>query len=388
MNKLYNYTKRAIISIAAALILFFLTTILTGCSRKSPIKVGMVTTLTGLSSSIGGNARDAAILAIDEANSEGGINGRKIELIVKDDQANPDRALVACRELIDEGVVAILGPYLSTNTVKLVPLVNEKGIVMLCSGSSTPKLTGLDDNLIRLVVPTDLKAPYLALAAFNKYGIKKIALVYDLSNPLYTISLADTFIEHYLALGGDVVKVQSYTSHKDFSAPLITKELAASGAEGVFIISNSIEAALLCQHIRAQNLDLKIISSEWSFPDPNFILYGGKTVEGVASISDFDIESTAPAFLAYKERYESLFGRKIGQGDKVIYEATGFLVKALRKKKSKQSLKQLLLEDKELLGIDGQPVRFDAYGDPIRTVYISEIKDGRIHTVEKIVPEQ
>lgn len=380
MNRLYL--------LLTTLIALVLITTVTGCSSKSPIKLGMVTTLTGLSSSIGGNARDAAILAIEEANREGGINGRQIELIVKDDRADPEAALVACRELIDEGVAAILGPYLSTVTLKVVPLVNQKEILMLCSGSSSPELTGLDDNLLRLVVPTDHKAPYLAEAAFNRYNIDKIAIVYDLSNPKYTISLSERFSEQYRALGGEVVKVLTYRSHDNFSAPLITEEIAASGAKGLFIISNAIEAALLCQHIRTQLLDLKIISSEWAFPDPNFILYGGQTVEGVATISDFDIESTAPAFLDYKKRYESRYGKMIGQGDKVIYEATGFLIQALRKRGRKDSLKQLLLEELTLSGIDGQPVRFDAYGDPVRTVYISEIKEGRIRTIAEIPPEK
>lgn len=360
--------------------------VLYSCTNE-PIKIGMVTTLSGLSSSMGINTRNAAILAIDKVNRQGGIDGRPVELIIKDDKADPELALLACNELIEEGVTAILGPYISTVTMKTVPLMNQKGVLMISTGSSTAELSGLDDNLLRLLVPVDKKTPYLAELAYRRKEIKKIAIIYELTNRSYTGELFLNFKKDYEKLGGEIVKVVTYSSGDDFKASDIIAQSRLVGAEGVFIIGNGIETAILCQHLRKNRFSGPIIASGWALTDPDLITNGGSSIELVSGIEEFNYEATTPRFLNYKNSFEQRFSEKIGRADIISYEATELLISALAESDDWNRLKETILTKKGFRALDNEVILFDKFGDPQRTLYVVEINRGAIKTVDKIEPE-
>ena len=81
---------------------------------NGPIKIGMVTSLTGNYAPLGTNDRLAAVQVIDGVNAKTGINGRKIELQVVDDGSDPNQSVIQFNKVIGDGVVAVLGPPQST----------------------------------------------------------------------------------------------------------------------------------------------------------------------------------------------------------------------------------------------------------------------------------
>lgn len=97
-----------------------------GCDRNEPIKLGFVGGLTGRNSNLGVAGREGALLAVEQANEKGGIKGRQIRLIVKNDEQNSDVALKVDKELIEEGAVAIVGHMTSSMSLAAVPLMNDE----------------------------------------------------------------------------------------------------------------------------------------------------------------------------------------------------------------------------------------------------------------------
>ena len=171
----------------AILILAILVSTAIGCEKKeNPIKVGFVGGLTGRLSDLGTTGRNGVILAVEEINSRGGINGRPVELITKDDQQNPEVALRVDRELVDEGVVAIIGHMTSSMSMVAMPFVNKRKVLMISPTTSTNKATGIDDYFIRMMPPNKSETDHLARHAFKVMGLKKMAAIYDLSNRAYT----------------------------------------------------------------------------------------------------------------------------------------------------------------------------------------------------------
>ncbi|MBW1797231.1 MAG: ABC transporter substrate-binding protein, partial [Deltaproteobacteria bacterium] len=96
-----------------------------GCENKKPVKVGFVGGLTGRLSYLGTAGRNGVILAVEEINEAGGINGRPVELITRDDGHDPKVAVKVDRELIGEGVVAIIGHMTSSMSMAALPLINK-----------------------------------------------------------------------------------------------------------------------------------------------------------------------------------------------------------------------------------------------------------------------
>src|SRR5438270_560466 len=98
----------------------------------SPIKVGVITSLTGSQAAFGQAHKNGYTIALEEINSKGGIKGRKIELIYYDDQSKPDQAVQGVSKLVDQDhVVIILGAYSSENTRAIVPSVTQKQIPLI-----------------------------------------------------------------------------------------------------------------------------------------------------------------------------------------------------------------------------------------------------------------
>jgi len=352
---------------------------------EEPIKIGLVTTLTGPASTAGILSRNGALLAIEQVNERGGVNGRRVEPIVRDDKADPSEALRVDTELINKGVVAFLGHYLSSISVKVVPLMNEHNMLMLSLGAATGDLYGLDDSFVRVCLANNVRTPLAARETYRRLGVRKVTVVYDLNNAAYTQSVLDLYRAEFERLGGEVVKTVPFYSKRNFYAPGIAEELVNSGAEGIFIITDALHGALICQHVRKRSASIPIIASAWASVVPEFILYGGGAVEGVLSVVECNDGSMNPTYLAFKKAYRDRFGQEPRLHAQNAYDVTTILLKALEKTTDPNKLKEVLLKQGEFQGVDGM-IRIDRNGEPIRPVYLMQIQNGRMQVIETLSP--
>lgn len=120
------------------LMIFLLLLALSACSDSSPILIGFSGQLTGKIADIGVPARNGVQLAVETINAAGGINGRKLKLIIKDDGNTPEQAIRVDQELINAGVIAVIGHFTSTQTMAALPLFNKNKVVLLSPTTSTP----------------------------------------------------------------------------------------------------------------------------------------------------------------------------------------------------------------------------------------------------------
>ena len=105
--------------------------------NKAPILIGVSVDLSGPSSDLGIALRNGAQLAMEEINNSGGINGREIQLVIKDDQGDPNTALQADQDLIDQEVVAIVGHSTSQQTASVLDLINQNDVLLIGPAASS-----------------------------------------------------------------------------------------------------------------------------------------------------------------------------------------------------------------------------------------------------------
>ncbi|PLY03770.1 MAG: ABC transporter substrate-binding protein, partial [Desulfuromonas sp.] len=161
----------------------FLLLLVLGCEREvKPIKIGFVGGLTGRVAGLGISGRDGALLAVEEVNAAGGINGRNVVIVVKDDKQDPTAAKQGVAELIKEDVVAIIGHMTSSMTAVTLPLVNQAEKLMISPTSKSDLFSGKDDYLLRVTAPSSFNARKIAELACQEMGLKRFAVVYDLNN--------------------------------------------------------------------------------------------------------------------------------------------------------------------------------------------------------------
>lgn len=347
------------------------------CTPPEPLRIGFLGGLSGRVADLGIGGRNGATLAVEMRNQQGGINGRPIELIAEDDQQDPEVARQAVARLLARKVEVVIGPMTSAMALIVLPQFNAAGIPFISPTATTNALTAIDDQFFRVVAPTRSHVFKSAEHHFRVNGLRRVVLVCDLRNDAYTKSWADDFRLAFEGLGGQVVDAIGFASNESLAA--LASSVLDSKPDGVVIISNSVDSALLIQQIRMRDAAVRIGTAEWAATE-RLVELGGRAVEGVVVAQYVDRESKAAAYLAFLSAYRKRFGHEPGYPGLTAFDATNVALDALTARSAGQTLKQALLTHADFAGAQS-PIHFDANGDTQRETFLSVIENGRFKSL-------
>jgi len=354
------------------LIVFLL--FLAGCNRQqSSIKIGLAINLSGRGGNAGEHIRDGALLAIEEINNSGGINGHPLELLIRDDQNSIKGIREADQSLIDENVVAIIGHSTSSNTLISYPVVTSKNTLLISPYAATDKLTGKDDLFFRTQVSCDLYGKKAAKLVEQK-AVSSVALLLDTSNAGFVVDWENSFRQHYPGRSSEV----QFNSREEVVWSKIIAELLAQKPEGIILLTEASMTGIGLQKLRAASYDGSLFASIWAHTF-ELMRYAGGAAEGLSIVSFIDSENSRPAYIDFSRKMEEHFKEKANPRSTRAYEVVLILADALKRCSNVNSneLKMALLagEYDTLMG----HVKFDAYGDVVRPVYEIVVRDKRFH---------
>lgn len=350
---------------------------------RKPVLVGFVAQMTGKQAELGVQERNGVLLATEKINAAGGIAGRKIELVIRDDLGVPEKAKSADEELIKADVVAIIGHATSGQTVAGLQVSNPARIVMISPTVSTPTLSGVDDYFFRVYPTFKDSSRVFAEHVYKTGGLKKMAIIYDTDNTAYAQTYSSTFADRFSSLGGVISGQAGFSSatQPDFS-PLLTK-LRNDKPDGLLIIASDIDTALVAQRVRIMGWQIPLFTSAWAQTE-TLINHGGKAVDGMKLEQSFALSSQEPSFIEFKSNYQSRFGNTPSFGAAFGYEAAMILAEALKKTGGKpDNLKNALLETGNYKGLMDS-FSIDRFGDVQRPFYLSAIENGKFVIVGKL----
>ena len=191
----------------------------TSSASEEPFVIGALASLTGVGESYGVPLSQSKLLAVDEINAAGGINGRMLELIVEDSKCTANDAITAYRKLTDvNGVKIILGATCSGGTLGVAPIAEKDGVVILSPSATSPDITFAGDYIFRtainsLQVGTDIGNTLWAEDA------RKIVTITEATD--YAEGIRRTAVAQFEKLGGTVTGAESYSSEViDFRSQL------------------------------------------------------------------------------------------------------------------------------------------------------------------------
>lgn len=354
--------------------------LLTACDDPTPLKIGFSGSLSGRASELGKAGRDGVMLAVEEAMAAGGINGRALELIINDDGNTPETALKADHELINQGVVAILGHMTSSLSMATVPLANEHGIVLLSPTTATEALSEKDDYFIRVIPDSKGLVEGLVKYAFEKKNVHSLTSVIDINNQAYAESLLNAYQHNLKELGGSLTQTFQYNSSNDRDFEALANQIIESDGDGVFIVANSQDTALICQNLKKMNYSKPIIASLWSVSG-NIIEHGGHSVDDILFNYTFSPDDKSDRFTALQKRFLERFQYELNFPALYSYDAAMVLIEALKKNPDPKDLKQTILS---LGPVNGGQVEIliDHFGDVKRKLFTTTIRNGQFVTLE------
>ncbi|NLX64395.1 MAG: ABC transporter substrate-binding protein [Clostridiaceae bacterium] len=218
-----------------------------------PIKLGNIQDLTGSASEAGVANAWGVEYAVKMINSQGGINGRMIELYTEDCKNDATEALNAYRKLVDEiGIHALIGPPLSNSAATWKELVEEDQIP--CVGHFMDESCTTDENgnvykYMFLAEPGCIQQSYsIAKFALEKLGIKTAGVLYNTANA-FAVAHAKPFMDYINAKGGKIVVEETFSwSDADYSAQ--AAKVAAANPDAVFLSDYAAQAKLCYQQLR------------------------------------------------------------------------------------------------------------------------------------------
>lgn len=335
--------------------------LLSGCKEPEPIRIGFLGELTTRAAGLSTSGRDGFLLAIEEVNARGGIKNRKVEGLVEDTRMHKATALHAVHTLVESKVSAIIGPMTSQTAVAVIPEINRAKIPMISPTASTNKLNGLDDYFFRVYYTNAQAAALLAEELSSQKHIGRIAAIYDLSNSAYTEDWVRHFQEVLEQSDASLVAKIPFDLRSDTLFLDLATEAAEAKPQGVLILANAVDTAMICQQFTKIGVDLPLYATGWSYSD-DLIQFGGKSVEGLNIIQSANWQDPSPAMQQFVKAYQERFHSAPNFPALHAYDATRMILAILEKTTDPQAIREELLKIESFEGRQSD-LSFDRYGD-------------------------
>lgn len=340
------------------------------------IKIGLMCPLTGKWASEGQDMKNIVSLLVDETNAQGGINGKKVELVVEDDAGDPRTAALAAQKLVGAEVLAIIGTYGSAVTEATQNIVAEAELVQVGTGSTSMRLTEKGLPLFFRTCPRDDAQGAAAAAAIIKGGYKKLALLHDKSS--YAKGLADESRKALEKSDVDIVFYDALTpGERDYTA-ILTK-LKAAKPDLIFFTGYYPETGMLLRQKKEMGWNVPMMGGDAANHQDLVKIAGAAAAAGYFFISpplpqDMDTPEAKSFLEAFKARYKtapvSVWAVVAGDAYKVI-EA------ALKNGKVKsEDMAAWLKQLKDMPGLTGR-LGFDEKGDRVGEFYRTYVVDAQ-----------
>jgi branched-chain amino acid transport system substrate-binding protein len=319
------------------------------------VKVGVIGSMTSGLAQLGKRQINSAVLAAEEWNAKGGINGETIELIIEDSGKSTTQAMTALDRVLGKNVCAILGPIYSFQLFAMFPEVKKEKIPML-STSGTRKLTQMDNpwyfrlyphdgitkRAVTLFTVEELKSKRPALMAVTtEYGKSGEEIITDVLKGKGVTPVAVTWHE----------KVD-----KDMTGQL--QKIKRANPDSIISQAHPPDTAVLLK--QQYDLGIKVphvASSAASMPTVHKLVGAG--MEGVyveaAALPNFDPE---PKVQAWTKKYEEKFKTKPDSFAILYYDTANFLFEAIKAVGPDRAKIRDWLEKNKYQGLAGQ-YKFD-----------------------------
>lgn len=355
--------------------------LLQACSPQEPLSLGFVSGQTGPFADLGAGGVNGAVLAVEERNARGGVAGRQVRLLIRDDQHDSARGQAALRALLAENVVAVLGPMTSAMAVEMVPLADAAETVLMGGTIVTKRLSGKDDFFMRPIAAAPVYAGYTATEHWRHWQPRRTAVLYDVANRDYAEDWAVSYAQTLQAKGGERVDRLAFDSRHSSRHQEFADRVAALQPDLVVLVCSAQSAAGFMRQLRPRLPAANFAASAWAANQelPDLAREAG---EGALVEQYHQVEDDSPRYQAFVAAYQKRFSRLPDYAAVVAHDAATIVLDALEKNPQRQGLKAAILQQRRFAGLQGE-IELDAYGDAIRQGFTSRIAQGRFHLLSE-----
>ncbi|MHC2003147.1 ABC transporter substrate-binding protein [Methylobacterium sp. CM6241] len=306
------------------------------------IKIGLVTALSGQSAKSGEAISRGIGLAIDEVNAAGGVLGRPLELVARDDEANPSKGVLAARELIQRvGVVALVGGLDTPVSMAIVPIANQMKVPFLgpwAAGTGITRNGAADNYAFRVSAVDALVDEALVAYAIKTHQAKKPGMI--LVNNAWGESNQQGLTAALKTAGLPAAGIEKYEASDVDMVPQLTR-LKEAGADTLFLVGNVGPSAQVVKSLDRMGWSVPVVS-HWGPAGGRFDELAGPSAAKVHFIQTFTFAgNTSPKAMAVLDALKAKYPAIKSMADVTpavgianAYDATHLLALAIGEAKS------------------------------------------------------
>ena len=353
---------------------------------RSPIKIGYFGDLSGPTFNFGRSAYNGVIMAADELNQAGGINGRKIDVVIEDDHGSPEDAARLTARLIDEDkVVALIAGGISGISRAAAPKAQSSHIPLISPSSTDPAVTQTGDYIFRACFVDSFQGEVMASFAANSLKAQKAAILFDFNSP-YGRGLSDFFKLSFTKLGGQIVSELSYAQgDEDFKGQL--SSIRSAEPDVIYIPGYYGDVARIAKQARMIGLEQPLLGADgWDAPE--LWQLGGDALNGAYISTHYSIDDPSPSIQTFVESYKQRYQNLLPDAHAALaYDATRLLFDAITRAGTTDSgkLRDALAQTKNFAGVTGV-ISMDGDRNAVKPAVVLKLQDLKYIYQETIPP--
>jgi branched-chain amino acid transport system substrate-binding protein len=353
------------------------------------ILIGHVASLTGEQATFGESTDNAIKLAIAEANSRGGIKGKKLVLKTYDDQGKPEEAAVAATRLIVQDKAAVLlGEVASSRSLAIAPIADQNKVPQISPTSTNPRVTKDGEKtrpyVFRVCFIDPFQGTVMAKFARENLKLKKVAILRDVGND-YSVGLADFFTSKFKELGGEIVSDQSFKAgDQDFKAQLTT--IKNKKPELIYVPAYYTDVALIGRQARELGIKVPLAGGDgWDSSKLYEIAQGA--LDGSFFSNHYTHENPDPLVQNFVKKYKETYGSVPDALAALGYDAALVAIDAMTKAPdlTGPAIREAIEKTKDFQGVAGK-VTLDADHNAVKSAVVIGIEKNTPKYVTTVEP--
>ena len=359
-----------------------------GTEIGKTFKLGYDLELSGGVAAYGNAGKNGANLAVDEINKAGGIDGKQITVISKDNKSdNAEAATVVSNLINNDKVNAVIGSMTSGAVKSMTPNITKGAVPLVTPAGTDDTLTvtngKVNDYIFRSTFQDSYQGKVLANYTTKELKAKKLVLYYDNSSD-YAKGIAKSFEKTY---DGKIVdKVTFQSGDKDFQATL--SKIKGEDFDAIVMPGYYNETGLITKQARELGIEQPILGGD-GFADPTFItLAGDAAATNVYYVSGYSAkalatDTTTKFIAAYQAKYKT----EPSMFDALSYDAVYMVKQAAEDTKAKTSVdvKDGLAKLKGFKGATGE-ITVDKEHNPVKEAVVIKLDNGKEASATLVKP--
>jgi branched-chain amino acid transport system substrate-binding protein len=304
-------------------------------AESKTVKIGAIFSVTGPASFLGAPEEKTARMLVDQINAKGGVNGQKIELVLKDSGGNPEKAVSFAKQLIEEEkVLAIIGPSTSGETMQIKALCEENKMVLVSAAAAETIVNPVAKYVFK-VPQKDSQAVTWIYRTMKEKGIAKIAVLTgnDGFGKGGKAQLEGMAAEHGITIVANEVYDVKATDFSD-----IVAKVKAANPQAVVNWTVAPAQSIIPKNMKQLGMDVPLFHSH-GFGNLKYVQQAGAAAEGILfPAGRLLVVDTLPAshpqkqvLASYKKDYEALYKEDVSTFGGHAYDALMVVVEGLKK---------------------------------------------------------